>query len=118
MPPFAPFAVPNGERIANDCRIHKTLRVTPAMAAGVTDRLWIIQDIAAHCGGCRVKAWKAGRIQEERGNGLQLIGRKSMDFLVEHFTFFGIDFHWWMPIVVRAFVIYLVWFWKTDQISK
>jgi hypothetical protein len=26
-------------------RIHKTLRVTPAMAAGVTDRLWEIGDI-------------------------------------------------------------------------
>jgi hypothetical protein len=29
----------------NFCRIHKTLRVTPAMAAGVTDRLWSISDI-------------------------------------------------------------------------
>jgi hypothetical protein len=29
----------------NFCRIHKTLRVTPAMAAGVTDRLWGIADI-------------------------------------------------------------------------
>jgi len=29
----------------NFCRIHKTLRVTPAMAAGVTDRLWSIADI-------------------------------------------------------------------------
>jgi len=28
----------------NFCRIHKTLRVTPAMAAGVTDRLWLISD--------------------------------------------------------------------------
>ena len=27
-------------------RIHKTLRVTPAMAAGVTNRLWEIADIA------------------------------------------------------------------------
>jgi hypothetical protein len=27
------------------CRIHKTLRVTPAMAAGVTDQLWQIGDI-------------------------------------------------------------------------
>jgi hypothetical protein len=27
------------------CRVHKTLRVTPAMAAGVTDRLWEIRDI-------------------------------------------------------------------------
>ena len=31
----------------NFCRIHKTLRVTPAMAAGVTDRLWEIEDIVA-----------------------------------------------------------------------
>ncbi len=29
----------------NFCRIHKTLRVTPAMAAGVTDRLWSIEDL-------------------------------------------------------------------------
>ena len=29
----------------NFVRIHKTLRVTPAMAAGVTDRLWSVQDI-------------------------------------------------------------------------
>jgi IS1 family transposase len=29
----------------NFCRIHKTLRVTPAMAAGVTDRLWGLADI-------------------------------------------------------------------------
>ena len=28
----------------NFCRIHKNLRVTPAMAAGVTDRLWLISD--------------------------------------------------------------------------
>jgi hypothetical protein len=27
------------------CRVHKTLRVTPAMAAGVIDRLWEIRDI-------------------------------------------------------------------------
>ncbi len=30
----------------NFVRIHKTLRVTPAMAAGVTDWLWEIADIA------------------------------------------------------------------------
>jgi len=48
------------KRLANHChalalyfvwynfvRIHKTLRVTPAMAAGVTDRLWDMKDIAA-----------------------------------------------------------------------
>jgi hypothetical protein len=31
----------------NFFRIHKTLRVTPAIAAGVTDRLWEMADIAA-----------------------------------------------------------------------
>lgn len=29
----------------NFCRIHKTLRVTPAMAAGVSERLWSMGDI-------------------------------------------------------------------------
>jgi IS1 family transposase len=29
----------------NFCRIHQSLRITPAMAAGVTDRLWSIGDI-------------------------------------------------------------------------
>jgi hypothetical protein len=29
----------------NFCRIHQTLRVTPATAAGVTSRLWEIEDI-------------------------------------------------------------------------
>lgn len=29
----------------NFCRIHKTLRVTPAMSAGVTDKLWDVKDI-------------------------------------------------------------------------
>jgi hypothetical protein len=28
-------------------RIHKTLRCTPAMEAGITDRLWTCADIAA-----------------------------------------------------------------------
>jgi hypothetical protein len=31
----------------NFVRIHRTLRVTPAMAAGVTDRLWDVSDIVA-----------------------------------------------------------------------
>ncbi len=29
----------------NFCRIHRTLRVTPAMEAGITDQLWDIEDI-------------------------------------------------------------------------
>lgn len=31
----------------NFCRIHSKLRMTPAMAAGVTDRLWEVSDLAA-----------------------------------------------------------------------
>ena len=31
----------------NFCRMHRSLRVTPAMAAGVTDRLWVLKEIAA-----------------------------------------------------------------------
>jgi hypothetical protein len=31
----------------NFCRIHKTLKAAPAMAAGVTDRLWSMEDIVA-----------------------------------------------------------------------
>jgi hypothetical protein len=31
----------------NFSRIHQTLRVTPAMAAGVTDRVWEVEDIVA-----------------------------------------------------------------------
>jgi hypothetical protein len=30
----------------NFCRIHKTLRVSPAMAAGVADRVWDMNDVA------------------------------------------------------------------------
>ena len=32
--------------IYNFCRIHQTLRITPAMAAGVTDRIWEVPDIS------------------------------------------------------------------------
>jgi hypothetical protein len=31
----------------NFIKIHRTLRVTPAMAAGVTDRLWDVPDLVA-----------------------------------------------------------------------
>jgi IS1 family transposase len=31
----------------NFCRIHKTLRMSPAMAAGITGRLWSLEDIVA-----------------------------------------------------------------------
>ena len=32
----------------NFCRVHKTLRVTPAMAAGLTDHVWDMEEVVAH----------------------------------------------------------------------
>jgi hypothetical protein len=31
----------------NSCRIHQTLRVTPAMEAGLSDHMWSIQEIVS-----------------------------------------------------------------------
>jgi hypothetical protein len=31
----------------NFCRIHGSLRITPAMVAGVTDRVWDLHDLIA-----------------------------------------------------------------------
>ncbi len=31
----------------NFVRVHKSLRVTPAMAAGISDRLWSMEDVVA-----------------------------------------------------------------------
>jgi IS1 family transposase len=42
----------------NFVRIHKTLKVTPAMAAGVTDRLWEVADMVRV-----LEAWEEGRFQ-------------------------------------------------------
>ena len=44
----------------NFVRIHKTLRVTPVMAAGVTDRLWDISDIAKLVEDAETKPGKRG----------------------------------------------------------
>ena len=38
----------------NFMRIHQTLRVTPAMEAAVTDRMWLLEDVVA-----LVDEWKA-----------------------------------------------------------
>jgi IS1 family transposase len=44
----------------NFVRLHKTLRVTPAMAAGVSDRLWEIADIAKMVEDAEAKPAKRG----------------------------------------------------------
>lgn len=40
--------------------VYKTLRVTPAMAAGVSDRLWEVADIVALVGSAKAPARKRG----------------------------------------------------------
>jgi IS1 family transposase len=44
----------------NFCRIHTSLRVTPAMAAGVTDRLWSVEDIVTLLDATDVEPKKRG----------------------------------------------------------
>ncbi len=44
----------------NFVRLHKTLRVTPAMAAGVSDRLWDVADIVALVEAAEAPAKKRG----------------------------------------------------------
>jgi len=50
----------------NFVRIHQTLRVTPAMAAGVTDRLWDMSDVVALLDGEREQRVQAGRVKQKR----------------------------------------------------
>jgi IS1 family transposase len=49
----------------NFVRIHKTLRVTPAMAAGVSDRLWDVSDIVALLEATEAKPGKRGSYKKE-----------------------------------------------------
>ena len=44
----------------NFVRVHSTLKVTPAMAAGVTDRLWEISDLVT-----MLEAWEAAHARIE-----------------------------------------------------
>ena len=49
----------------NFVRIHKTLRVTPAVAAGMSDRLWEIGDIAALVDAAEAAPKKPGPYKKE-----------------------------------------------------
>ena len=44
----------------NFCRIHKSLKVSPAMAAGVSDRLWSLDDVIARIDADAPKPGKRG----------------------------------------------------------
>ena len=45
----------------NFARIHQTLKITPAMAAGVTTRLWEMTDIFD-----LIDAWEAKQVRQTR----------------------------------------------------
>ena len=47
----------------NFARIHQTLRVTPAMAAGVTDHAWEIEDVIALLDAAEAEAVEAGKLK-------------------------------------------------------
>jgi hypothetical protein len=49
----------------NFCRIHQTLRVTPAMEAGVADRLWSVEDIAQLVEAAEAPAMKRGPYKKQ-----------------------------------------------------
>jgi hypothetical protein len=44
----------------NFVRVHQTLKVNPAMAAGVTNRLWEMKDVAT-----MLKAWEAAQLRRK-----------------------------------------------------
>jgi nicotinamide mononucleotide adenylyltransferase len=44
------YAVPLFYMHYNFCRVHMTLRVTPAMEAGLTDHVWTIEEMLAKIG--------------------------------------------------------------------
>ena len=50
----------------NFIRIHQTLRCTPAMAAGVSDRLWEMSDVVALLGDEREQRIEKGRETAKR----------------------------------------------------
>lgn len=56
------YAVALHQMFYNFVRIHQTLKMSPAMAAGVTDKLWEMSDVVA-----MLDAWEADR----RANGVE-----------------------------------------------
>ena len=64
----------------NFVRIHKALRISPAMAAGVTDRLWEIVDIAKLVENAEAARRKERAVQErvERWLAVSNIGESDL----------------------------------------
>ena len=62
------YAVAQHFMFYNFVRIHKTLQCSPAMAAGVTDRLWELEDIAALIDVNALKPGKRGPYKKRNSN--------------------------------------------------
>jgi hypothetical protein len=60
----------------NFIKIHCTFRVTPAMATGITDRLWDIEDLVA---ASEASEWRAkdGRSKRLGGSAVQNLLRRN-----------------------------------------
>jgi hypothetical protein len=56
-------------RLLHFCRIHRTLKATPAMAAGVSDKLWSLEDIAERIEANRPQAGKRGPYRRGGSSG-------------------------------------------------
>jgi len=54
--------------VYNFVKIHKAHRLTPAMAAGITDKLWSVNDIVALVEASEPKPGKRGRTKSARPN--------------------------------------------------
>ncbi len=52
----------------NFCRIHQTLRVTPAMEAGVADHVWTVEEIVGLLEQAEPKGKKGGRYKKRNSN--------------------------------------------------
>jgi hypothetical protein len=72
-------AVALGYFVYNFVKIHRTLRGTPAMAAGVTDRSWDVEDLVA--------AWEAS----ERGGKTIVAASVNTIIASAEFPYEGID---------------------------
>jgi hypothetical protein len=53
-----------------------------------------------------------GGVPQNVGRAMETL----MDFLVERFTVLGVEFQYWMPVVLSAVALYLFYMWKTGQL--
>ncbi len=42
---------------------------------------------------------------------------EPMDFLTERFTILGVEFQYWMPIILAALALYVLYLWRTGNFN-